>query len=239
MPRPLIDLLWRDHPAAPTSGSRGPRARVTTGAVVDAAVGLADAGGLGALTIRRLGSELGVSAMSVYTHVNSHDDLVVLMTDVAHARMPLPAYGRLGWRARVRLVAEANLALLDAHPWLAEVADDRTALGPGTIAKYDHELGALGPLRLDPVACDAALTFVLDFVRAAALARRPRPHAAELAEQWPEWGPRLAAYLGGDHPLAQTVGAAAGAAMDGVSDAALAWDFGLARVLDGLAALAP
>ncbi|HEY0950885.1 TetR/AcrR family transcriptional regulator [Nocardioides sp.] len=237
MPRPLIDLLWRDHPDAPAGGSRGPRARVSTGAVVDAAVGLADAEGLEAMTIRRLGDALGVSAMSLYTHVNSRDDLLVLMTDEAHARMDRPPYGRLGWRSRVRLVAEANLALIQAHPWLADVADERTALGPGTIAKYDHELEALTPLRLDPVTCDAALRFVLDFARAGAVAMRPRPHAADLAEHWPEWGVRLAAYLGDRHPLAQTVGAAAGEAMGGASDATLAWDFGLARVLDGLAAL--
>lgn len=239
MPRPLIDLLWRDHPDAPTGGSRGPRARVSTSTVVEAAVGLADAEGIDAVTVRKLGDALGVSPMSVYTHVNSRDDLLVLMADTAHARMDRPTYGRLGWRARVRLVAESNLALLQAHPWLTAVTDERTALGPGTIAKYDAELGAFTPMRLDPVTCDAALTFVLDFARAGAVAMRPRPHAADLAENWPEWSVRLTAYLGERHPLAQTVGAAAGEAMGGASDARLAWDFGLARVLDGLAALVP
>ncbi|CAI9419546.1 TetR/AcrR family transcriptional regulator [Nocardioides sp. T2.26MG-1] len=237
MPRPLIDLLWRDHPDAPAGGSRGPRASVSTGTVVAAAIRLADADGLGAVTVRRLAGELGVSTMSVYTHVNSRDDLLVLMADAVHGQLDRPSYGRLGWRARVRRLAEANLALLQAHPWLHEVRDDRTALGPGTIAKYDHELRALTPLGLDPVTCDAALTFVLDFVRAGARSLAPRPHAAELAEHWPEWGPRLAAYLGEDHPLAQEVGAAAGAAHDGATDPSFAWDFGLARVLDALAAL--
>src|SRR3546814_6350577 len=85
VPRPLIDLLWRDHPDAPVRGSRGPQARVSTGTVVDAATRLADADGLAAVTIRRLASELEVSTMSVYTHVNSRDDLLVLMADAAHA----------------------------------------------------------------------------------------------------------------------------------------------------------
>lgn len=238
MPRPLIDLLWRDHPDAPAGGSRGPRARVSTGTVVDTAVRLADTDGLGAVTIRSLARELDVSTMSVYTHVNSRDDLLVLMADSVHARMERPPYGRLGWRSRVRRLAESNLALLQAHPWLHEVADDRTALGPGTIAKYDHELAALEPLHLDLVAWDAALTFVLDFARAGAAAFRPGPHAGELAEHWPDWGARLASYLGGEHRLAQTVGGAAGEVMDGPSSASVAWDFGLARVLDGLGALA-
>lgn len=238
MPRSLIDLLWRDHPAAPTGGSRGPRARVSTGDVVDAALQLADASGLSAVTIRRLAEALDVSTMSVYTHVNSRDDLLVLMADAAHHRMERPGYGRLGWRSRVQLVAESNLALLRARPWLHDIADERTALGPGTIAKYDHELAALTPLGLDPVTCDASLTFVLDFVAASARALRPGPRAGELAEHWPEWSVRLATYLGEDYPLAQSIGAAAGEAMGSAADPLLAWDFGLVRVLDALAALA-
>ncbi len=238
MPRSLIDLLWRDHPAAPTGGSRGPRARVSTGGVVDAAIRLADADGLAAVTIRRLAGELDVSTMSIYTHVNSRDDLLVLMADAVNGRMERPPHGRLGWRRRVRRLAETNLDQLGRHPWLLDVTDSRTALGPGTIAKYDHELAALAPLELDPVACDAALTFVLDFVRSSARARRPDPHAGDLAESWPAWSGRLAAYLGADYPLAQRVGAAAGEAMGDVTSPTMAWEFGLARVLDGLAALA-
>jgi AcrR family transcriptional regulator len=239
MPRQLIDLLWRDHPDAPAGGRRGPRARVSTATVVDTAVRLADADGLASVTVRRLAAELDVSTMSVYTHVNSRDDLLVLMADAAHARMELPAYGRRGWRSRVRAVAASNLDLLGRHPWLLDVADDRTALGPGTIAKYDHELGALTPLGLDDVVTDAALTFVLDFVRSSARALRPDPRAGELAEHWPEWSARLASYVGDEFPLAQRVGAAAGEAMGATSSPSAAWEFGLARVLDGLAALAP
>jgi AcrR family transcriptional regulator len=237
MARPLIDLLWRDHPAAPSGGARGPRARVTTGAVVDAAIGIADAGGLGEVTVRRLGDKLDVSAMSVYTHVNSRDDLLVLMADTTCARMEVPRYGRAGWRTRVRRVADAELALYRAHPWLLEVTDQRTALGPGTIARYDHELHAFDPLPLDDVTRDAALTFVLDFVRAAARAQLPDPRAEELARLWAEVGSRLEAYVGADFPLAARVGSAAGEAMQAAYSSDHAWRFGLDRVLDGLAAL--
>lgn len=238
MPRELIDLLWRDHPAAPQGGTRGPRSRVTTGAVVDAASTLADAEGLAAVTVRRLGDALGISTMSVYTHVNGRDDLLVLMADAAYARMPLPGYGDAGWRTRVRRVADANLALHRARPWLLEIEDDRTAFGPGTIAKYDHELHALDPLPLDDVARDAALTFVLDFVRAAARAQRPDLRASEMPQLWARWAGRLAEYLGDGHELARRVGGAAGEAMNAASSPAHAWEFGMARVLDSLAVAA-
>ena len=237
MARPLIDLLWRDHPAASSRGARGPRARGTTGAVVDAALAIADADSLSAVTVRRLGEQLGASPMSVYTHVNSRDDLLVLMADAAHARMARSEFGRRHWQARVRLVAETNLELYRAHPWLLEVTDDRTALGPGTIAKYDHELHAFDALDLVDIVRDAALTFVLDFVRASGRAQLPDPRAGELAELWATVAPRLTAYVGDDFPLAGRVGSAAGEAMQGAYSPGHAWRFGLARVIDGLATL--
>lgn len=237
MPRPLIDLLWRDHPEAPAGGRRGPRSRISTASVLEAAIRLADSDGLTAVTIRSLAAELGVSTMSVYTHVNSRDDLLVLMADAANGSVERASYGRQGWRTRVQRLAEANRGLLDRHGWLLDIDDDRTALGPGTIAKYDHELAALEPLGVDDVTRDAALTLVLDFVRASARAARPAAGAEELREHWPAWGERLATYLGDDFPLAQRVGAAAGEAQNGVRNADLAWRFGLERVLDALAGL--
>lgn len=234
MARDLIDLLWRDHPDAPRGGSRGPRARVSTSDAVDAAVALADAEGLAAVTARRLAADLGVSPMALYTHVGSLDDLVVLMADAVHAAMPRPPWADDDWRARVRTVAETNLALLGDHAWLLDVADQRTALGPGTIAKYDHELHALDPLDLPDVDRDAALTFVLDFVRGAARARRPDPHGDAMAADWATWGPRLGAYLGDAHPLARRVGAAAGAELGAAYSPDHAWRFGLDRVVDAL-----
>lgn len=237
MARLLIDLLWRDHPDAPSGGARGPQARISTGSVVDAAVELADAEGWAAVTIRRLGETLGVATMSIYTHVNSRDDLLVLMADTAHGRRTPPSYNRAGWRTRVQRLAAAELAMLHAHPWLLDVTDQRTAFGPGTIAKYDHDLHAVDPLDLDDVTRDAALSFVIDFVRASARAQRHDPRADELAEIWPEWSHRLAGYLGSDFALAQRVGQAAGEAMNTAYSPKHAWRFGLARVLDALAGL--
>jgi AcrR family transcriptional regulator len=237
MARPLIDLLWRDHPAAATHGTRGPRARVATGAVVDAAIEIADVHGLSAVTVRRLGEHLGASPMSVYTHVNSRGDLLVLMADSVHARMERIGFGRRHWPGRVRVVAEANLELYRTHAWLLDVTDDRTSLGPGTIAKYDHELHAFDALDLDDIVRDAALTFVLDFVRANGRARRPDSRPGELGDLWATVAPRLAAYVGDDFPLAGRVGSAAGEAMQAAYSPDHAWRFGLARVIDGLATL--
>lgn len=236
MPRDLLDLLWRDHPAAPRPG-RGPRAKVATSDAVDAAVAIADADGLEALTVRRLAERLGIAPNAVYTHVGSRTDLLVLMADAVRLRHPAPTPVAGTWQQRVRAVAEAELALLTRHAWLLDVRDTRTAFGPGTIATYEAQLHAFDGTALDDVTRDAALTFVVDFVRAAARAGRPDPGDSAASDVWATWSGRLAAYLGDDAPLARRVGAAAGAALDGPYDARHAWRFGLERVLDALEAL--
>ena len=234
MPQSLLDLLWRDHPSAPQGGARGPRARVQTGAVVETAIRIADVDGLAGVRIRDLATALGISTMAVYTHVNSRDDLLVLMADSAHAGMDRPEFGRAGWETRVRRLAAANLALYRAHPWLLDIADDRVAFGPGTIGKYDHELQAFDALDLDDVTRDAALTFVLDFVRASARSMRPRGADVDAVGLWGQWSDRLASYVGADYPLAVRVGAAAGQAMNAPYSPTHAYEFGLARVIDAL-----
>lgn len=237
MARPLIDLLWRDHPDAPTRGARGPRSRLSTGDVVTRSIVLADADGLEAVTIRAVAESLAMSPMSVYTHVNSRDDLLVLMADATHADAPLPRFGRASWRTRVRRVAEANLDLLRAHPWLLQITDDRTALGPGTIAKYDHELHAFDGTGLSDLDRDAALTFVLDFTRSSASALIRAGRHQDFADLWQEAAGPLGRYLGDAFPLARRVGGAAGEHMAAPYSPAHAWEFGLRRVTDGLAEL--
>lgn len=235
MAQDLIDLLWRDHADAPRTRGRGPRSRLSVTQVVEAGIGIADADGFSAVTMRRLGERLGVSTMSVYTHVDSRDDLLVLMADAMRQRMPWQAFTSSDWRMRASAVAESEFALLCSHPWLLEITDQRTALGPGTIAQYDHELHVFDGTGIDDVARDAALTFLLDFVRSAA--RSVATASQGLGEEWPALSARLDRYVGDDFPLATRVGAAAGESMQAAYSPEHAWIFGLERVLDGLAAL--
>jgi hypothetical protein len=123
---------------------------------------------------------------------------------------------------------------------MLHVATARPPLGPGITGKYDYELGALSGSGLGDVELDAALTLVLSFVHGAA---RPAAEAVQVAsgsgqsdEQW--WrasAPILEQVLDpAAYPLATRVGAAAGEAYQAASDPAGAFEFGLARVLDGL-----
>ena len=111
------------------------------------------------------------------------------------------------------------------------------------MTKYERELRAFDGLGLDDLAMDAALTFLLDFVRSSSLsaqhAGQERRDSGMTDEQW--WAahaPLLERVLDpGAYPTAARVGTAAGSAHGGAYSADHAWEFGLERVLDGLAAL--
>jgi AcrR family transcriptional regulator len=233
-----LELLWGIGPER----RRGPRPALSTAGIVDAAIALADAEGLEAVSMRRLAERLGVGAMGLYTYVPGKAELLEAMLDAVYAAMPRTAHDG-DWRARLTAVASENRALYAAHPWAATISSSRPPLGPGLMAKYEHELRALEDTGLDDVETDAALTFLLDFVRSNALAA----HAAQATreqtgmtdeEWWAANGPLLARVLDpDDYPTAARVGSAAGAAQGGAYSAGHAWAFGLERVLDGLAAL--
>ncbi|HEY9417655.1 MAG TPA: TetR/AcrR family transcriptional regulator [Pseudonocardia sp.] len=249
-PARTLALLWRDPATVP---SRGPRRGLDVDRLVDTAIGLADRGGLEAVSVRRLAEALRVAPMTVYTYVPGKAELLDLMLDSAYARMPRAGTEGQPWRARLSAVAEENRSLLTDHPWIGAVSTLRPTLGPGAIGKYEHELAALDGLGLSDVEMDDCLTHLLAFVesnaRAAADAQATRRDTAmDDREWWDRAGPVLARYLGDGgvgavegggtrYPLAVRVGAAAGSSRGSAHDPEHAYRFGLGRVLDGLAVL--
>ncbi|MFI5591062.1 TetR/AcrR family transcriptional regulator [Amycolatopsis sp. NPDC051758] len=239
-PRRGIELLW--GVSAPPR--RGPKPKLTTADVVRAAITLADADSLDAVTIRGVAEHLGVSPMSLYTYVPGHAELLDLMIDHAHGELPVPAPG-LGWRAALTAIAEELWALFHRHPWLLQAATSRSALGPHSFAKYEHELRAVDGIGLEDVEMDAAVTVVTGLVRVTArssldAARLVRTSGLTDAQWWERAAPVLAGIPAADaanYPLASRVGQAAGEAHNAAENPAYTFRFGLARVLDGIEAL--
>lgn len=239
-PARQVRALWRIPVERP--GRRGPRPSLDLDHLVTTAVRLADAEGARAVSIRRLTAELGLSRMAVYTYVDGHDDVVELMVDAVNAELAEPIEAeRDDWRARLRALADRNLAHLRRHPWLVDVPLDRPPLGPGTIGKYEHELRALDRLGLSDAEMDLSLAFVLNFVRgiAADLVASQRLESATEQTDVEWWRARsavLSEVITPDrYPLATRVGAAAGAAAGTAYDPLRAYAFGLELVLDALA----
>lgn len=231
-----LRLLWRDPAARPR---HGPRQGLTVEQVVTAATVLADADGLDAVTMRRLAGNLGVVPMTLYTYVPGKAELLDLMLDAAYQRMARTDTTGRPWRERVTAIAAENRVLFETHPWAAAITTGRPPLGPGLMAKYEHELAALDGIGLDDIQMDAALTHLLAFVQAWARAAADSQDTDMDDQQW--WaasGPLLKKVLDpGAYPLAARVGTAAGTAHGAAYDQQHAYDFGLQTILDGLAAL--
>jgi len=235
-----LRLLWRIPQEGPR---RGPRKGLSIDGIIAAATSLADADGLDAVTMRQVAKVLHVAPMTLYTYVPGKAELVDLMLDSAYLAMVRVDTSGKVWRERLMAVAEENRKLFQDHPWAATIARNRPPLGPGLMAKYEHELGAFDGLDLDDVQRDSALTFLLNFAasnaRDAALARLVQQDSSMTDEQWwSDSAQALAAVFDERaYPLATRVGAAAGSSQGSAYDADYAYQFGVLRVLDGLAAL--
>ena len=233
-PLRVVPLLWR-------TGTTASRRGLNLERIVDAGTSLAQEEGIERLSMRRLADRLGVGTMSLYAHVPGKAELIDLMVDHAFAQVRYPA-GSLDparWRSALETVARRNWELYGHHRWLLAVDTTRPPLGPGTIGKYDAELGALARTGLDDVEVDQVLSLVLEHVRSTARQALDAPTArASDPEWWTAAGPVLAGLMDASrYPHAARVGEAAGRAYDAPVDPRRAYDFGLRTILDGVAAL--
>lgn len=123
--------------------SDGPtRSRLTRERVLEAAMLLADRGGLTGLTIRTLAAELGAKPMSVYYYVASKDELLDLLVDVVFEEIELP--DPLGdWQVEMRRRAYSARDRLRVHSWAIGLLESRTSPGPATLRHHDAVLACL------------------------------------------------------------------------------------------------
>ena len=126
-------------PSAPNDDRRTPLSRER---VLRAAITLADQSGLESLTMRRLGRELGVEAMSLYNHVANKDDILDGMVDLVLSDIQVPESGT-HWKSAMRQRALSAHEVLLAHPWAALQIMSRYNIGPGMTRYLDATLGRL------------------------------------------------------------------------------------------------
>lgn len=118
------------------------RAPLSRERVLRAAVALADQNGIESLTMRRLGQELGVEAMSLYKHVANKDDILDGIVDLVLGDIDVPATGT-PWKTAMRARAISAHQVLLAHPWAAMLVMSRFNIGPGMTRYLDATLGRL------------------------------------------------------------------------------------------------
>ena len=138
--------------------------------IVATAITIADAEGLGALSMRRLATALATAAMSLYRHVSSKDELVLLMADAVLAEDPFPARSPAGWRRRLELVAWRQWSIYRRHPWLAHVLSiTRPQLLPNGVAHTEWILRSLSGLGLEPTVMLHLAVCLVNYVRGTAV----------------------------------------------------------------------
>ena len=241
-PARSMALLWR-QPGAP-SARRGPKPSLDVDGIVGAAVRLADAEGLAAVSMRRIAADLGVAAMSLYTHVPGKGELVDLMLDAVLGELYPDEHAVTagGWRARLTAMARTNWDFFLRHPWALHVATGRPPLGPGLMRKYELELRAVDGLGLPELQMDLLVTLINGFVRGTAGGVQEKADAERLTgitedQWWAATEPYVAQVFDPErYPTAARVGPVAGEEV-GAYDPERSFEFGLERLLDGVGVL--
>ncbi|UUV31920.1 TetR/AcrR family transcriptional regulator [Amycolatopsis roodepoortensis] len=226
-PERAIELLW---------GTPEPeRPGLSLGRIVAAAVEVADAEGLAALSMRKVAERFGTTTMSLYRYVPGKAELVELMRDAVYGRFPMEPSDGLGWRAGLERWARRAWEMHRRHPWLVDSAGSRRLPGPNIMAGYDHALDVASRSGLAPAQVIAVVNLVGGFVESVA---RQAGETAELQrrtgvshERW--WSERESLFERMDaYPALERLW------KDGGMDAPLdPFEFGLQRTLDGVQAL--
>src|SRR6187431_447673 len=100
---------------------RGPKREMSVERIVDAAVEIADAEGLGAVSMAAVAARLGYTPMSLYRYVSAKEDLVLLMQESATGLPPASVREIEGWRERLNAIFRAQLNIYLRHPWMLDI----------------------------------------------------------------------------------------------------------------------
>ncbi|PWI08685.1 regulator [Streptomyces sp. NWU339] len=131
---------------------RGRKPAYSREAITAAAVALADAEGLEAVTMRKVAAQVGAGVMSLYSYAPDKETLLNLMVDHVSGELPTTDTLTGDWRADLKAVAHLQRALMLRHPWLPAALSTHRTPGPHTLAFLERALTALRPTGLDGAA---------------------------------------------------------------------------------------
>ena len=182
--------------------------------IVAAAVRIADAEGIEAVSMRRLATELGVATMTPYTHVESKDELLDLMRDAVAAEMLLPEPLPENWRSALRVIAHKTKDAFEAHPWSLDAIPRRPRARINRLRHVEQSVSIMVRLHVDPPTGRAILMSIDDYVMGYCMRARSRqrmlssltPEAKESLHSFRDPDPEVAAALAaGELPLIKKI----------------------------------
>lgn len=234
--------IWMRPEASERSG-RGRRPGYSRTQITQAAIRVADEEGMEAVTMRRIAAELGTGAMSLYRYVGSRDDLIDLMIDAVFGEIDLPARPSGDWRRDLSLAAERTRAVGLRHPWQIALAGRRPTLGPNSLRVQEFAMSALDGFGLDIDEIASLVGMLSDYTHSAVhreigwleQARRTGMDMAEWMSRYV--GPYVAEVVAsGRYPMfTRTIRQARVPHLPPEER----FRYGLAHVLDGIAACLP
>jgi AcrR family transcriptional regulator len=236
---PDIALLWN----ARETPRRGPKPALTVDDIVRAAVEVADAEGLEAVSMARVAAQLGNSTMALYRHVKSKRELLMLMADNGIELPPVFPEGG-DWRSKLEFWSRGGMMAAAKHPWFATMQISAPPFGPRNLAWLDRALSAFADTNLTEVEKLGVVMALLTYVRgsyrlAAELGAGFAANPAAFSNQYhnaltrvvdPRELPALAKVVAAGVFDAESLWEETGGGMD--SD----FEYGLTLFLDGVAA---
>lgn len=241
------ELLWNDPPRP----SRGPKPTLIRADVVQAAIAVADEGELVALTMQAVAQRLGFATMALYRYFPNKEALVDAAVDAAMGTPPQRIGPRQDWRSEVRRWAYAKRNMLCARPWLAELPFVAAPHGPNWLSWHEAFLEAITDTHLSPEDMMDLLNVVHGYVSGSSDTAISLARATARGTSMQEWAQAVGADLCraiGDprYPVltgiltSQSGGISAASPLPARQGRPRtmdeSFDFGLERVLDGIAA---
>jgi AcrR family transcriptional regulator len=145
---PGLDLLWGRR----ERGRRGPRPGLTADAIVGAAMRLADAEGLEAVSMAKVAAKLGFTTMSLYRYVASKEELLQLMWNASAEGAEELAIEGPDWRSRLRAWAVIQRDMLDRHPWITQMPMAAPPVAPNSLHFVERGLATMDETGLSDMA---------------------------------------------------------------------------------------
>ena len=160
-PLSSAELLWgaRDRP------SRGPKPKLTVDRIARAAIAIADADGLDALSMQRVAKDLGFSTMSLYRYVPSKEQLLDVMIDIACGPAPVPTGPCTDWRAEIELWVRRIWTVYREHSWILRVQVSGPPIGPNQLSWFEAALRPLSQAGLASAEIIPVATFLTGAAR--------------------------------------------------------------------------
>jgi AcrR family transcriptional regulator len=214
--------------AVASPGKQQRRSPLTRERVLKAAVRLADREGIEAVSMRRLGSELGIEAMSLYTHVRDKDDLLDGMLELVISEIPI--HHGTDWKDSLRATVLGARSVVLRHPWAPRVIETRNDPGPSGLRYYDSVMGILR---------EGGFSLEMTHHAIHLFGSRLLGFTQDLFDDSPDVSPEamraMAAAVADSHPYVaeMALGATHDGALGGCDDD-IEFAFGLDLILDGL-----